>query len=174
MDGIIDTGSSWSMIDITFCIFLKLPIHSFHMYHVFSAGAEGDHMACATLPVKGWVEVELNIPELTTIPVKFWLVDIMTPAATTVVIGCHLLKEIYANADQSRVEEWPTPWKELFEWSSMGYWYDGPRPPHHFVDSEDDTESSCTTEIRYQWLQELPRVCSTPSFNSYDSWESLV
>ena len=80
------------MIDITFCMFLQLPIHSFHMYHVFSAGAEGDHMACAILPVKGWVEVELSVSGLTMIPAKFWLVDIMTPTATVVVIGCHLLK----------------------------------------------------------------------------------
>ena len=87
VDGIIDTGSSWSMIDITFCMFLQLPIHSFHMYHISSAGAEGDHMACTTLPVKGWVEVELSVPGLTTIPAKFWLIDIMTPTATTVVIN---------------------------------------------------------------------------------------
>ena len=48
-------------------------------------------MACATLPVKGWVELVLSVPGLTTIPAKFWLVDIMTPTATTVVIGCHFM-----------------------------------------------------------------------------------
>ena len=96
MNGIIDTGSSWSVIDTTFCMFLKLPIHSFYMYHVLSAGAEGDYMACATVPVKGWVEVELSVPGL---------VDLLIPTAATVVIGCHLLKEIYTNTDQSRVEK---------------------------------------------------------------------
>ena len=126
------------MIDTTFSMFLKLPIHSFHMYHVFSGGAEGDHMACATLPVKGWVKVELNVPGLTTIPAKFLLVDIMIPTAATVVIGCHLLKEIYGNSDQGRVEKWPTPWKELFERSIMSYWYDGPRPPYSTIDSDED------------------------------------
>ena len=85
------------MIDTTFWMFLQLPIHSFHRYHVFSAGAEGDHMACTTLLVKGWVEMELSVPGLTTITSNFWLVNIMTPTTATVVIGFHLLKEI--NAD---------------------------------------------------------------------------
>ena len=115
VDEFIGTGSTWSMIDTTFCMFLQLPVNSFHMYHVFNAGAELDHMACATIPLKGWVEAELNVPGSAIVPAKFWLVDIMIPKAINVVIGSHLLKEIYEKADQTRIKEWPTHWKELFE-----------------------------------------------------------
>ena len=67
--GLIDTGSTLPMIDNTFCTFLQSPVHPFHMYHVFSAGAEGDHMAGTRFPVKG---AELSILGLALLRAKFW------------------------------------------------------------------------------------------------------
>ena len=76
--------------------------------------------------ILGWVEVDLCVPYSICMPAKFRVTDVACPKACSVQIGCWLLKEIYRRADQYYLDEWPTPWKELFELSCLGYWFNAP------------------------------------------------
>ena len=49
----------------------------------------------------------------------------MHDKATNLFIGS-FLKLIYTEADYTKLEQWPTPWRQLYNWSSWGYWYNGP------------------------------------------------
>ena len=104
-----DTGSSLSLIDITLCRFFRLHIHLFPIPHFFTTGIEGEYM------VFGKGQIELSIPGLVVMSTRFWVTDIVHPNASSVQIGCHLLREIYEEVDQTCLSQWPTHWKELFE-----------------------------------------------------------
>ena len=101
--------------------------------------------------------------------------DTILSKATSLIIGSYLLKEIYENADQARIEKWSTPWKQLFEWSSLGYLYDGPLPTFVFAEyANSESEYDSLTEHSLAMFKELPQLWPTPSIQSYDSWESLI
>lgn len=82
-------------------------------------------MVSSLVPVQGLVEVELGIQGLTCSSARLWVVKCMHDKATNLFIGS-FLKLIYAEADYTKLEQWPTPWRQLYNWSSWGYWYNGP------------------------------------------------
>ena len=170
---LIETGSSLSLIDTALCRFLRLPIHPFPIPHFISSGVEREYLAFKKIPIRGWVQVELSISGIAILPAQFRVADIVHPKASSVLIGCHLLKEIYKEADQTHLSQWPTPWKELFEWSCLGFWFDGPTPTYIF----DQDPTSDLDPIAKEWLallQELPCIGPDLVPSLSDSWEVVV
>ena len=95
---------------------------------------------------KGWVQVELSVPGLVVMSARFWVTDVVHPKASIVHIGCELLKDIYEEADQICLPQWPTPWKELFEWSCLGFWFDD--PTSNYIFDQDILVSSMIAESK--------------------------
>ena len=55
---------------------------------------------------------------------------------TNLIIISYHLKIIYTEADHTRLEYYPTPWKKLYKWSFYGYWYN-----YHITTWERDLDS---------------------------------
>ena len=73
-------------------------------------------MVSSTITILGWIEVELGINYMGCILARFWITDCLIDKAIPLVIGSHQIKEIFKQANLDKIDEWPKPWKSVYEW----------------------------------------------------------
>ena len=86
--------------------------------------------------------------------------------AISVVLVTHQVKKIYSQATAIKADYWPTPWRQLYELTTDGYWYSA-RCLENFDSS--DEEGFFDTHSESERLDKLERV----SMES-PSWLELV
>ena len=113
----LDMGSNLSLIDVELFEILSLPINPLH--YVTSHCIDVDYACMINSLIANWVQVELGIPRLDYILTRLWVTEYLFDKGVPVVLGSHQIKKIFTQASLDRVDCWPRPWKELYEWCAV-------------------------------------------------------
>ena len=167
-DAILYTGATFSMIDHELCESLCLRVNSFRCEIPHCVGLEGVYMKAMT-NVLGWVQVELGIPFMGCVLARLWVTSTMHQQGVPLVLGSHIIKRFFAQANLEKVDCWPPPLKFIYERSANGKWY-SERYSEDLYDSEDyATDEGDSFEILSE-AEQNPRVDLSCSETSLDSW----
>ena len=167
-DVIVDTGSSFSTMDVKICESLNLNVHPFSHDISHYNGVEGASIIGSTISILGWVEAELGINYMGCILAKFWITDCLHDKAIPLVIGSHHIRKIFAQANLDKIDCWPKPWKSVYEWHLVSRW-------HEKECSEDLYDSDDYEEEDYSFQPKLlVRKANSPVNSLSGSWSDIL
>ena len=183
-DAILDTGAIFSMINHELCESLCLRVNSFKCSIPHCVVLEGVYMTKSITNVLGWVQAELGIPFMDCILPRLWVTSTLHKQGVPLVLGSHVIKKFFAQANLEKIDCWPPPLKVMYERSDSSKWY-SERYSEDLYDSEDYAPDD---EISFDTLPELVldhRVELNSSETSLDSqlehveyqeptWEEVV
>ena len=167
-DAIVDIGSSLSLIDVELCESLCLKVNPFTHDIAHYVGIEGTKIDGSALSILGWVEVELSIPHMGCVLVRFWITECQYDRAIPIVLGSHQVKRIFSQANLDRIDFWPKPWKSVYEWCSLSKWYES--------DSSDDSYDFADLEEEgpLKGGVQLAKRVNSPVSSLSDSWSDIM
>ena len=167
-DAILDTGATFSMIDHELCECLCLRVNSFKCDIPHCIGLEGVYMTKSITNVLGWVQVELGIPFMGCIFTRLWVTSTMHKQGVPLVLGSHVIKKFFAQANLEKIDCWPPPLRFMYERCANSKWY-SERDSEDLYDSDDyATGEEDSFEILPEAEQD-PGVSLTCSEVSMDS-----
>ena len=79
-------------------------------------------VSTSVLKVIGWIEIELGILGLGCLPARLWVTQSMFSKGVPIVIGSHLIRKIFAQADEGKMDCWQQPWKFVYGGFIQGQW----------------------------------------------------
>ena len=135
LDAILDLGCNASFIDqeISDDLDVKLVPLDCTISQCVDLGISPFKVSNSILQVIGWIEIELGVLGLGCLSARLWVTKSMVYKGVPIVIGSHLIKKIFAQANLKRIDCWQEPWRFIYEGSINGRWC---------VEQLSDTDSS--------------------------------
>ena len=76
---------------------------------------EGIKLTTSVFNVIGWVEIELGILGVGCLTTRLFVTKSMFNKQVPIVLGSHQIKQIFAQANVSRMDCWQQPWRFIYE-----------------------------------------------------------
>ena len=109
LDAILNLGSSASLIDQEITDDLPVTVNPFTCDLSQCFSLEGVQLTTSVLNVIGWVELELGILEVGCLTTRLFVTKSMFNKGVPIVLGNHQIKQIFDQANVSRMDCWQQP-----------------------------------------------------------------
>ena len=134
---------------------------------------EGASMVSSTIAILRWVEVELGISYMGCILARFWITDCLKDKAIPLVIGSHQIKKIFNEANLDKIDEWPKPWKTVYEWYLVSTWHE--KGCYDDLYDSDDYEEEDTRVEKTQFVRNrLESIYNMPAPKSQKEMKQFL
>ena len=124
LDAILDLGCNASFIDqeISDDLPVKLVPLDCTVSQCVDLGISPFKVLNSVFQVIGWVEIELGVLDLGCLPARLWVTKSMFHKGVPMVLGCHMIKKVFAQANLERIDCWQQPWRFIYEGNRNGQW----------------------------------------------------
>ena len=158
-DAILDLGSDVSLIDQELIDDLSLTVNPFVCDVPQAASLRGrGELHVAVSNVIGWVELELGILGIGCLPIRLFVAKHLINKGVQVVLGSHIIKKIFAQANVNGMDCWQEPWRLIYEGCIKRKWCTEDLSDS---DSDNDFEIRKLEKARSStptWEEEVQRV----------------